>query len=85
MRGFVPIDVEAYSGYKTDETPRAFSWQGRRIVIEEVLDRWYQAARDPSLPSADYFKVRTSVGEVFILRRDNESQAWSLKTEDRPV
>ncbi len=79
MRGFVAVDVEAYAGYKAGESPRAFSWRGRRVVIEEVVDRWYQASRDPSLPSADYFKVRTTDGEVFILRLDNESQAWYLK------
>ncbi len=82
MGGFVSIEVQAHAGYKADETPRAFLWQGRRVVIEEVMDRWYQASRDPRAPSADYFKVRAEGGEVFILRRDNESMAWYLQVQD---
>ncbi len=82
MSGFVSVHVEAHAGFKADETPRAFLWQGRRVVIDEVVDRWYQAGRDPSAPSADYFKVLAEGGEVFILRRDNESLAWSLQVRD---
>ncbi len=82
MSRFIPIDVRAYAGFKADEAPRAFLRQGRWLAIEEVLDRWYQAARDPALPSADYFKVRTVDGGVFIIRRDNKSLAWSLQVED---
>jgi hypothetical protein len=79
MGAFVPITVETYSGYKADETPRAFFHQGRRYLIEEVIDRWYQASADPTLASASYFKVRTTDGAVFIIKRDNESQTWSLQ------
>jgi hypothetical protein len=80
MGAFIPIVVESYEGYKADETPRAFLHQGRRHLIEEVVDRWYQAGRDPTLPSANYFKVRTTDGAVFIVRRDDESQTWSLQS-----
>jgi len=79
MNAFVPINVETYSGYKDDETPRAFFHQGRRYLIEELIDRWYQASADPTLSSASYFKVRTADRAVFIIKRDNESQTWSLE------
>jgi len=74
----VPITVQAYAGHKADETPRAFDLGERRIVIEEILDRWYQAGRDPALPSASYFKIRSENGGVFIIKRDNESLQWFL-------
>ena len=80
MGTFVPIVVESYAGYKADETPRAFSHRGRRYLLEEVLDRWYQASADPALPSASYFRVRTTDGAVFIVGRDNEPQTWSLQS-----
>ena len=79
MGAFVPITVETYSGYKADETPRAFFHRGRRYLIEEVTDRWYQAPADPTLASANYFKVRATDGSVFIIKRDNESQTWFLQ------
>jgi len=72
----VPITVQAYAGYKADETPRAFDLAGRRVTVLEIVDRWYQAGRDPALPSASYFKIRSEDGGVFILKRDNESLRW---------
>ena len=85
MGGLIPIEVQTYAGHKADETPRAFILQGRRFVIDEVVDRWYQAGRDPTLPSADYFKVRTTEGGLFVIRRDNESLEWSLRVSDAPA
>ena len=79
MGAFVPIVVESYAGYKADETPRAFYHRGRRYLVEEVLDRWYQAGRDPTLPSAGYFKLRVVDGAVFIIKYDYELQTWSLQ------
>ncbi|MGA2613027.1 MAG: hypothetical protein ABSG38_06210 [Spirochaetia bacterium] len=76
---FDPVQVQTYSGYKADEDPRGFSWQGHSFVIEQIVDRWYQAGRDPTLPSANYFKVRTTDGNLFIIRRDNDSLEWSLR------
>jgi hypothetical protein len=35
------LAVDAYAGYKGEETPRAFILDGRRIGVEEILARWY--------------------------------------------
>ncbi len=78
MLRLVPIRVDCYAGYKSDETPRSFSWNNRRFDVEEIVDRWFQASRDPAIAAADYFKVRTSAGELFIIRRDRESLEWQL-------
>ena len=83
MNEFIPIIMEAYAGQKADETPKAFLHQGGRYTIEEVVDRWYQAGRDPTLSSASYFKVRVASGEIFIVKRDNESQNWFLRVGQR--
>ena len=74
----IPIDAETYSGGKADEAPRAFHLAGERFLVEEVVDRWYQAGRDPRLPSASYFKVRTADGTLYLLKRDNETARWFL-------
>jgi hypothetical protein len=78
MIRFVPIDVECYAGYKGEETPRGFTWNGRRYEVEEILDRWYQGSRDPIVAASDYFKVRIADGIQCIVRRDRQSSAWYL-------
>jgi hypothetical protein len=35
------IVVEAYAGHEGEETPRAFTLDGIRIAVSEVVDRWY--------------------------------------------
>ena len=78
MARAIPIQVECYAGYRSEESPRSFSLNGRRYEIEEIVDRWYQGSRDPAVPACDYFKVRAAGGILFILRMDRESFSWYL-------
>ncbi len=75
---FEEIEVECYAGYKGEETPRAFVYQGKRHEIIEVVDRWYQGGLDPHDPRHDYFRVKTNEGEIFIIRYTPRFQAWTL-------
>lgn len=36
------VFVECYSGYKVNERPRAFVFRGKRRVVTDILDRWYE-------------------------------------------
>lgn len=36
----VDATVEAYAGYRYDERPRAFTWQGQRYIVLAVQRRW---------------------------------------------
>ncbi len=74
----VPIEVECHAGYKGDESPRSFTWDGRRHEIAEIVDRWYQGSRDPAAAACDYYRVRASEGGVFVLRLDRDSLRWHL-------
>jgi hypothetical protein len=78
MNRFVRIQVDCYAGYKGEESPRSFVWNDRRHEVEEIVDRWYQASRDPQIPACDYFKVRTADGALFLLRMDRETSTWHL-------
>ncbi len=78
MAGFVPVQVECHAGYKGGEIPRSLTWNGRRHEIEEIVDRWYQGNRDPTLPIRNYFKVRAG-GRLFMLRMDRGSFSWYLR------
>ncbi len=75
---FEKIDVECHSGYKANERPVAFFYQGRRCEIAEILDRWYEGGVKAGKPNEDYFKVRTAEGSVFLLRYLPLFDAWSI-------
>ncbi len=74
------ISVERYSGFKADERPVAFTFQERRWEIAEIIDRWYEGGLKAGSPQANYFKVRTTEGTLFLLRYLSLFDAWSIKT-----
>ena len=37
-----PVEVSAYSGYRGDESPRAFILNGKRIEVRMVLEQWIE-------------------------------------------
>jgi hypothetical protein len=74
------IRVECYSGYKANERPVAFTYQGRRREVEEIVDRWYEGGVDPGRPTTNYFKVKMTDGDIFTLRYLSLFDAWSVRT-----
>jgi hypothetical protein len=77
------IDVECYSGYRANERPVAFTFQGRRWQVEEIIDRWYEGEVQSNEPALDYFKVRTVEGRVFLLRYNSLFDAWSIRVPSK--
>lgn len=73
------IQVECYGGFKANERPVAFTYQGERQEIQEVVDRWYHGGLYSSKPVINFFKVRTADGKVYLLRYQFDSDAWSLR------
>lgn len=71
--------MECYSGYKAHERPLSFFFQERCWEISEILDRWYEGGLDPTRPEIDYFKVKTTTGQVFTLRYLSLFDAWSIR------
>ena len=76
---FEQIKVECYFGFKANERPIAFFFQGTRHEIREIIDRWYDGDIDANRPELNYFKVRTTEDRVFILRYNALFDAWSVK------
>ena len=74
----MPVVVETYSGYKADEQPVAFHLGGRRIGVEQILDRWY--GEDHA-----YFKVIGEDGTLYIIRQDRRSDTWELMRMEVPA
>lgn len=75
------IQVESYSGYKLNERPVAFLYGGERREIDEIVDRWYEGSMEGDRDIIYYFEVKTKDGDVFFLRYEVESGAWSLREE----
>ena len=73
------IAVECYSGYEANERPAAFTFQGRHWEVAEILDRWYEGGIEAGRPEANYFKVKTTEGNVFLLRYLSVFDAWSIR------
>jgi len=73
------IEVDCHSGYKVNERPVSFIYQGHRQDIREILDCWYEGNTDPTRPEISYFKVKTTEGRIFILRYLSFFDAWSGK------
>lgn len=72
------ISVESYSGYKANEIPRAFIFAGRRYIVQEVIDQWYEGGVRADAPIINYFKVWTDDGEEHLIRYDSYHDEWTI-------
>ncbi len=68
----IPIQVDAYSGYRVNERPQRFTLDGAAHEITAIEDRWYE-------PGAEYFKVRTADARTYILHYDLDEDEWTLQ------
>jgi hypothetical protein len=78
MKRFELIHVECYSGYRANETPRAFIWKGKRYQVMEIRDRWYEGGISRRSARLEYFKVVTEDGGEYILRYNGIFDKWSI-------
>ena len=51
------IQVECHSGYKANEYPVAFTFQGCRWEVSEIVDRWYEGDLDTARPEINIFRL----------------------------
>jgi len=66
------LKVECYAGYRGDQRPLRFTLGERTYEILEVEDQWYS-------PGASIFRVHAEDGNVYILRRDEVRDQWTLE------
>ena len=65
------VTVEAYAGYKGEETPRAFTHDGSRRTVTEIVTRWYTETHC-------YFRLQANDGHRYVLRYDLDNLIWEL-------
>ncbi len=64
-------DVECHSGSTYGERPVALVWEGERLPVAEVEDRWRE-------PQGLCFRVRTLDGRVFHLSYSERNDEWQI-------
>jgi hypothetical protein len=75
-KGSLGVHVECYAGHRGEQTPRRFSFSGRTVEVEEVMDAWLG-------PDHRYFKLLGSDGACYILRHVVAGGRWELTMYDR--
>lgn len=70
------VQVDAYAGYKGEETPRAFTIDGLKLGVQTVIERWYTETHS-------YFRVLASNGQRNVLRYEWETMQWELVMQER--
>lgn len=67
----VQIQVQCYSGYRGEQTPRRIRLASGDIEVKQILDRWLA-------PDHRYFKILGADDAVYIIRHESASWQWEL-------
>jgi hypothetical protein len=63
--------VECHSGYEYGERPVALQWQGQRLEVIRILDRWRS-------PGGKSFRVCAGDEQIFELHYDEREDEWRI-------
>jgi len=66
------IQVSCYSGYKANERPINFTVRGRKLIVEEIMDRWYGL-------NHSYFKILANDQKIYLIKYDQDEDLWTLE------
>jgi hypothetical protein len=72
------IEVIAYSGYRGEETPRAFTHNQEKIEVIDILNRWVEEAFEEK-GTKRFFICKGSDGGIHKIFYDEKSQEWYYK------
>jgi hypothetical protein len=66
--------VECRSDWAYAQRPLAFTWQGRRLTVQEVITR-------ERTPTGIDFLVRTDEDELFTLSYNENTDQWNIQQQ----
>jgi hypothetical protein len=72
------IEVISYSGYRGEETPRAFTAGVKKVEIIEILDRWIEEGLNDRTRKR-FFKVKGSNGLIYRIYLDEGVDTWFMQ------
>lgn len=61
--------VETYSGYRADERPIRFLYEGQTVDVKRILRQWCE-------PDAECFRVFGNDGQLYRLRHETAQGKW---------
>ncbi len=76
---FERIEVTTRDEYKGAQEPVSFIWRGKKYIVEEIVDRWYEGQIDSTRMPMLYFRVKTQSGELLLIRYHEFFRAWSVR------
>jgi hypothetical protein len=68
-----PALVECHSGAEYADRPLAFTWQGQRLEIADILGQW-------RTPNEKGFRIRTTDGQAFELTYREIPDDWQVRS-----
>ena len=75
------VEVVAYSGYRGEETPRAFRWQGRMVEVAEIESRWTEEGVEGGATRRG-FRLTGTDGIPYLLIYDEQTQEWYCASKE---
>ena len=71
------VHVNTYSGYKADERPLEFTFEGKKHKINEIINQAYEEIPVKGLRRV--YDIKTDEGLTFKLFYDENQDQWFLE------
>jgi hypothetical protein len=78
----IKIEVTAYSGYRGEESPRSFAFEGDTVDVLAIVEMWF-VEEELSRKRKRFFTAKGSDGFLYTLFYDLESMEWFLRGRER--
>jgi hypothetical protein len=75
------IKVIAYSGYRSEETPRKILLGSRKIEIVEILKQWVEERSD-NKEIRRFYQIKGSDGNLYTIYYDEKSMEWFQSSKE---
>jgi hypothetical protein len=72
------VGVTAYAGYRSEELPRSFVLEGKKISVLEIISRWVEEAVD-GRQQRRCFRVKGDDGFTYLLSCVEQTGEWYLE------
>lgn len=79
MESREPIQVKAYCGYKTPESPRSFTYRGERHLVSEILGTQRMEKMERGGGRVILFRVKGDDGKQYDLCYEEEVDSWFIE------
>ena len=72
------VEVTAYAGYRSGESPRSFVLKGEKIVVAGIIGRWVEESAEDRRRRR-FFRVKGDDGFTYLLSNIEQTGEWYLE------